>query len=370
MGDIPVAHTSAVLQSQPESFRLKEPPTYTSTIPSLHTSTVTPPTTVAQMSKQLNRHQSIISAASDTLTTAFDTLIASNTTFTSSVKSYLQQACSAGFLQNTAVQSLPLQSPPHGTTNILSVRGDQTEELNVTISNHPLFTAVPPYYSSNSLVVTTLTAKQASDLRNLEAQVAATSGPRIADRIGLLYYTSNTTPSQGLSLVAGNTYDRLHTLNFLIDNGSQLNVINANDVLQILPTIKWEDYVATLAFQPVGSSPLSPTASLPAGVINLVFKFDSDDQTIIQLEWTVISGPDKRGTPIIGNSVFHKLEADWSSNRSNSDHGSMLSYTTHQGLRGQLPLLYTVHRQLPPDSRDTLSSSNATSAEDWFEDNE
>ena len=152
---------------------------------------------------------------------------------------------------------------------------------------------------------------------------------------------------------------RLIGFNFLIDPASQLNVINESDVLLAIPLIDWKDYPSTIVIQPVGSNPLSTKATLPAGTLNLVIGFQSANQTILRLEWTVISGDDKKGTPILGTGVFATLEADCQSAKdANNNKGSL---TTHQGLRGELPLLYTTHRQLSPNRLENDTSTTTPS---------
>eukprot|EP00959_Pyramimonas_sp_CCMP1952_P352604 7387696-Pyramimonas_sp.AAC.1 len=102
-----------------------------------------------------------------------------------------------------------------------------------------------------------------------------------------------------------------------------------------------------LAEPPPILAPRVTKATLPAGVLNLVIGFQSPDQTILRLEWTVIAGNDKQGTPIIGTGAFASLEADCQSAKSGNDNQGLLIYATHQGTRGELPLIYATHCRLP-----------------------
>ena len=216
-------------------------------------------------------------------------------------------------------------------------------------------------------MVTPLSALQAKQLRELEQHVTESGRHMTAEKIGLLYYTLSGDPSRGLSLLSSADHNRrLIGFNFLIDPASQLNVINEADVLLAVPTIDWEKYPSTIVIQPVGSNPLPTKATLPAGTINLVIGFQSTNQTILKLEWTVISGDDKKGTPILGTGVFATLEADWQSAKDANNHRGSLRYTTHHGQRGEVPLLYTTHRQLPPNqlNGDTITPPSNTRDED------
>ena len=82
------------------------------------------------------------------------------------------------------------------------------------------------------------------------------------------------------------------------------------------------------------------------GVLDLVFKFRTPAQTLIRAEWTIIEGSDKRGTPLLGTSVFRSLEVVWHA-ASEEGQGGELTYVTHHGARGSLPLLYETSSSLP-----------------------
>eukprot|EP00976_Prorocentrum_cordatum_P087829 1187068-Prorocentrum_minimum.AAC.1 len=161
-------------------------------------------------------------------------------------------------------------------------------------------------------MVTTLSTKQVQQIEDLQQHVAASERPMTADRVGLLYYTLSGDPAKGLSLLSSTDSNRrLIGFNFLIDPASQLNVINESDVLLAILYIDWSKYPSTINIQPVGSNPFSAKATLPAGTLNLIIGFQSVNQTILRLEWVVIAGDDKKGTPILGTGVFFsKLTGD------------------------------------------------------------
>ena len=347
---------------------------------------------------------------------AFDMWSNSNNTFIKHVDHYINGAAQAGFSMTTTNQPLPLLPPPPPpqtsslNTDVLSVGGVPEEEIeffmkfnpsaapltppvasastsaatpapltppatstpqtppapapSATASSPPAtftFHAVPPPQLPrvNAVMVTTLSTKQIQQIEDLEQHVAASERPMTADRVGLLYYTLSGDPSQGLSLLSSTDDNRrLIGFNFLIDPASQLNVINEADVLLAIPNIDWLKYPSTINIQPVGSNPFAAKATLPIGTLNLIIGFQSANQTILRLEWIVIAGDDKKGTPILGTGVFATLEADWRSAKHGKDNQGSLKYTTHQGLRGELPLLYTTHRQLPQNQ--TVSDNTSS----------
>ena len=258
----------------------------------------------------------------------------------------------------------PAASPPLTPPAASTPQTPPAPAPSATASSPPAtftFHAVPPPQLPrvNAVMVTTLSTKQIQQIEDLEQHVAASERPMTADRVGLLYYTLSGDPSQGLSLLSSTDDNRrLIGFNFLIDPASQLNVINEADVLLAIPNIDWLKYPSTINIQPVGSNPFAAKATLPIGTLNLIIGFQSANQTILRLEWIVIAGDDKKGTPILGTGVFATLEADWRSAKHGKDNQGSLKYTTHQGLRGELPLLYTTHRQLPQNQ--TVSDNTSS----------
>eukprot|EP00976_Prorocentrum_cordatum_P074245 1181440-Prorocentrum_minimum.AAC.3 len=121
--------------------------------------------------------------------------------------------------------------------------------------------------------------------------------------------------------------------------------------------VEWSLYPPQLAFQAVNAAPNLPLATLPSGVLDLVFRFQTPQQTILRTEWTVINGPDKRGTPLLGNSVFRTLEVGWLARCETGNEGT-LTFTTHQGIRGTLTLLYTTNATLPAIPPNPIESAS------------
>ena len=196
------------------------------------------------------------------------------------------------------------------------------------------------------MIITTLDEKAATTLQSQAEYPSHEGGAISAATIGQLYYTRNQRPQEGIALTAP-PYHTLATFHCLIDIGSQINMVNWQDVQAVLgDEVDWDDHPPTLSFSPVGGGARPPLASLQPGTLDLVFKYGTTDQTIIRTGWSVLAGDDKRGTPLIGTGVFRRLQMEWQACQPNGTDGA-LTYQTAQGRTATLALAYTEPRRLP-----------------------
>ena len=109
-----------------------------------------------------------------------------------------------------------------------------TVPLNYNQPHHAVHTATsnPTAIKINSLTI--LDAQESTSLKQFAHQPVETNNTIQTDRVGLLYYTLPVSPQFGISLALASSYDRLLTLAFMIDTGSQINVINQNDVTTLM----------------------------------------------------------------------------------------------------------------------------------------
>ena len=245
-------------------------------------------------------------------------------------------------------QQLPTTSVPMGG------------EEQPVIATCEFFHCVPLNYSIvaqvSAVTITNLTSEESESLKN-DIHCDATKVVE-TPRVGLLFFTSAESPQTGVSLVATSQYGRLMTFPFLIDTGSQINVINHENVTEMLGKVNWEIYPPQLTFQPVDSSPTRPLATLPRGVLDLIVAYGTNTQLVVKTEWTVLSSGDKKNTPLIGNGVYCALNAQCNSGN-NATLLPKLIYHLPDGSQGSISLQYTDTPYRTKDVSLLPSSSNS-----------
>ena len=93
--------------------------------------------------------------------------------------------------------------------------------------------AVPPS-TSNAVVITNLDNEAVITLQSAADHPSPGGGGTIgADAIGLLYFTTNQRPQEGIALTTI-PYHTLATFHCLVDCGSELNIINWQDAQTVL----------------------------------------------------------------------------------------------------------------------------------------
>lgn len=245
-----------------------------------------------------------------------------------------------------AATTAPTPPPPPAATCSAATPMPPASATNKLLAGGGKYAAVPPP-TTNAVVVTPLDEKDAATLQAMSEDPEERGGAISTSAVGSLYYSVAGRPQEGIALAAF-PYLALHTYHCLIDCGSQLSIINEHDAKLILgEDIDWDDHPPRVQFSPVGGGARPPLASLRPGVLDLVLKYGTKDQTVVRAEWSVLAGSDKQGTPLLGTSIFRKLRMEWHARHPDYPHGGALTYRTAHGETAVLALAYAEPRQLP-----------------------